>query len=232
MVEIADKQTDMLAVDLVNTLVPPLKKEDTIQRALDWMGQFKLSQLAVVDKGNFLGIVNEEMLYDANNPEVLIGDLNLLYSDTYVGEETHFYEVIKVAADSNIQIVAVLGETDKRFKGIITLKDTAMALARVYATQNPGATFVLQMDYFDYSLSQISRLIEENGAKVLSSFVETNPQNQQELRLTIKLNSQEISHVIATLERFGYHVIAKFEESQSEEWTKDRLDMFFKMLDI
>ena len=232
MVELAEKQIDMLAVDLVNTLVPPLKKEDTIQRALDWMGQFRLSQLPVVKDGFYLGLVNENMLYDANKPEMLIGELNLLYSEIYVSDDTHFYDVIKVAADSEIQIVAVVSKQDKSFKGIITLKDTAMSLARVYATQNPGATFVLQMSYLDYSLAEISRLIEENGAKVLSSFVETNPQNQQELRLTIKLNSQEISHVIATLERFGYHVIAKFEESQSDEWTKDRLDMFFKILDI
>ena len=232
MVELVDKQTDMLALDLVNTLIPPLKKEDTIQRALDWMGQFRLSELAVVDNGIFIGLLNEEMLYDANNPEMLIKDLELFHTNAFVGEKTHFYEVIKVAADNNVQIVAVVGEEDKRFKGLITLKDTAMALARVYATQNPGATFVLQMDYFDYSLSEISRLIEENGAKVLSSFVETNPQNQQELRLTIKLNSQEISHIIATLERFGYTIIAKFEEGQSDEWTKDRLDMFFKILDI
>ena len=38
----------MLAGDLITDEIPPLKVTDTVELALDWMEQFKVSHLAVV----------------------------------------------------------------------------------------------------------------------------------------------------------------------------------------
>jgi acetoin utilization protein AcuB len=37
----------MLVVDLITDEIPPLKTTDTVELALDWMEQFKVSHLAV-----------------------------------------------------------------------------------------------------------------------------------------------------------------------------------------
>ena len=38
----------MLVVDLITDEIPPLKTTDTVELALDWMEQFKVSHLPVV----------------------------------------------------------------------------------------------------------------------------------------------------------------------------------------
>ena len=39
----------MLVSDLITDEIPPLKLSDTVEMALDWMEQFKVSHLPVVD---------------------------------------------------------------------------------------------------------------------------------------------------------------------------------------
>jgi DNA-binding winged helix-turn-helix (wHTH) protein len=52
------------------------------------------------------------------------------------------------------------------------------------------------------------------------------------VKVTLKLDKLDVSRVVATLERFGYNVIAKFQEIETIDHDKERLDMFFKFLNI
>jgi len=45
----------MLANDLITDEIPPLKITDTVSLALDWMEQFKVSHLAVVNNRELVG---------------------------------------------------------------------------------------------------------------------------------------------------------------------------------
>jgi hypothetical protein len=52
------------------------------------------------------------------------------------------------------------------------------------------------------------------------------------IKLTLKINKTDLSSIIATLERFDYKIIAKFEDSKMDSSDKERLDILFKYLDI
>jgi acetoin utilization protein AcuB len=88
------------------------------------------------------------------------------------------------------------------------------------------------MNHNDYSLSEISRLIEENRTKILSSIVKEDPMDPGKIRLTLKLNQLDLSRIVATLERFNYHVIGRYQESKQSGSEKDRIDMLLRYLDI
>ena len=112
----------------------------------------------------------------------------LVGKNCYVQLDTHFYDILKVAADNKLQVVAVLNE-DQSYGGLITVQDTLTSFAQTAAVQLPGAILVLSMNHADYSLSEISRLIEENHAKILSSIVKEDPLDPAKLRLTLKNQS-------------------------------------------
>ena len=46
----------MIAEDLINNMIPPLKSSDTIQKALDWMGNLRQNQLPVAENSRFIGM--------------------------------------------------------------------------------------------------------------------------------------------------------------------------------
>jgi acetoin utilization protein AcuB len=221
----------MIANDLINPMIPPLKATDSVQKALNWMSQFRIHQLPVVDHQVYKGLISEEVLYDINKPTAKISDFLPDYADVYVTENQHFYDVIKATDKNHLPLIAVLDE-DKKFRGVITVKDTINAFARTFATQSSGAILVISMREYDYSMAEVSRLIEENHIKILSSYLESDAYDPTMVKLTLKLDKADVSRAVATLERFDYNVIARFQESEVPNFDKDRLDMLFKYLSI
>lgn len=221
----------MVAADLINEMIPPLKSNDSVKKALNWMDAFRITQLPIVENNVYKGIITEDMLYEINNPDATIASIEPLYEDVFVGEDKHFYDVMRLATDHNLRIIAVV-DLNNMFVGVITVRDTLAAFARTFANQSAGAIIVLSMNYRDYSLAHISRLIEENNTKILSSYLDTDPYDTNLIKLTLKLDKSELTPILATLERFEYRVIAKFQENPDADIQKERLDMFFRYFDI
>ena len=222
---------DMIAEELINHMIPPLKLSDDAHKAIMWMEEMRCNYLPVVDNSRFLGLINEEIILDNNDIEKLISEFDLIGKDAVVSEEIHFYEIIKKASDLKVQSVAVV-DHQQNYLGVISLQDALSAFAQSAAVHTPGGIIVLSMSMRDYSLAEISRLIEENNVKIASSNMRADDLDPSMIKLTLKINSTEINRVVATLERFGYKIIARFQESNSGEAERDRLDMLFRYLEI
>ena len=221
----------MIAEELINHMIPPLKKTDDAHKAVVWMEELRCNQLPVVEKGKFLGLISEELILEANDIEKLIGDFELIASECFVLSETHFYNIIKTASDHKVQMVAVIDE-EKNYMGIITVQDIITAFAQSAAIQAPGGILVLSMDQRDYSLAEISRLIEENHAKVINSNVKNDPLDAEKIKVTIKINSTDLTRIVATLERFEYKIIARFQDMDVTNMDREKIDMLFRYLEI
>src|SRR5688572_33403792 len=221
----------MIAEDLINHMIPPLKGTDDAHKAIVWMEEFRCTYMPVVVDSKLIGFISEEIILETNEIEKEVADFNLVGKNCYVHLDTHFYDILKVAADNKLQMVCVLNE-EQQYAGVITVQDTLTSFAQTAAVQLPGGILVLSMNFNDYSLSEISRLIEENHAKILSSIVKEDPLDANKIRLTLKINQQEMSRIVATLERFNYKVIGRYQENKPIAGEKDRIDMLLRYLDI
>lgn len=221
----------MIAEDLINHMIPPLKGTDDAHKAIVWMEEFRCIYLPVVEDGKLLGFISEEIILETNDIDREVKNFGLLGIKSFVQKGTHFYDILKVAAENKVQMVAVLDE-DNNYFGVITVQDTMASFAQTAAVQMPGSVLVLSMNHVDYSLANISRLIEENNAKILSSLVKEDPLESAKLRLVLKINQTDLSGTVATLERFGYRVIGRYQELQKEPANKERIDMLLRYLDI
>jgi CBS domain-containing protein len=212
-------------------MIPPLKASDDAHKAIVWMEEFRCIHLPVVDNGKLLGFISEEIILESNEIDKPVGNFELAGLNCYVHLSAHFYDILKVAADQKLQLVAVLN-AEEIYTGVITVQDTLTSFAQTAAVQMPGGILVLSMNHNDYSLSEVSRLVEENRARVLSSIVKEDPLDPGKIRLTLKLNELDLSRIVATLERFGYKVIGRYQETKQISSEKDRIDMLLRYLDI
>ncbi|HEY5826050.1 MAG TPA: CBS domain-containing protein [Cyclobacteriaceae bacterium] len=221
----------MIAEDLINHMLPPLKGTDDAHKAIVWMEEFRCAYMPVVDEEKLLGFISEEIILETNDIEKQVKDFDLVGQNCYVHLDTHFYDILKIAANNKLQMVAVLNQ-DQTYCGVITIQDTLTSFAQTAAVQLPGGILVLSMNHTDYSLAEISRLIEENHAKILSSIVKEDPLDTVKLRLTLKINQLDLSRIVATLERFGYKVIGRYHETKPVGDDRERIDMLLRYLDI
>ncbi len=112
-------------------------------------------------------------------------------------------------------MVAVLNE-DQSYCGVITVQDTLTSFAQTAAVQLPGGILVLSMNHADYSLTEISRLIEENHAKILSSIVKEDPLDPVKLRLTFKINQLTYLVSLLPLNGLAIKVIGRYQETKPD----------------
>lgn len=221
----------MIAEELINHMIPPLKVTDDGHKAIVWMEEFRCNHLPVVDNGDLLGFISEEIILESNEIGKKLSDFQLEGQRCFVSPHAHFFDILKVAGEHKLQIVAVLNE-DNKYVGVITVQDIMTSFAQTASVQMPGAILVLSMDLIDYSLAEISRYVEENNAKVISSTMVEDPMDKGKIKLTLKINQQDLTRIAATLERFNYRVIGRYQETKLDTGEKERLDMLLKYLDI
>lgn len=221
----------MIAEELINHMVPPLKVTDDAHKAIVWMEEFRCNFLPVVDEGQLQGFISEEIIMESNDIDKNVGSFTLAGKECTVSLDSHFFDILRVAGEHKLNMVAVLNEEGK-YAGIITVQDVMASFAQTASIQMPGGILVLSMDLIDYSLAEISRYVEENNAKIISSTMVEDTLDRGKIKLTLKINQMDLSRIVATLERFGYRVIGRYQEAPRDDDSKERLDMLMKYLNM
>ena len=221
----------MLAKDIISENIPPLKSNDTGDKAIEWMYEFKLTHLPLVDHKKYMGLVSEDDILDFNNTHEQLGKfLKNLYKP-FVKDTEHIYEVLRVAAGLKSTIIPVVDD-EQHYLGLITLQSLLFNFAKMTAISEPGGVIILELvNKTDYVLSDIARIVESNGAHILSLYFNVDKETGKHT-VTLKVDSTEIKHIVATFERYEYVVKAFFQESDMGEIIKDRYDSLMNYLNI
>ena len=156
----------MTAGNIVSDGILPLKTSDTGKTALSWMEDYKVSHLPIVNNEEFLGLVSEWDIYNNNSFDEPLGNHKLSLSNPYVNSKQPITDVLKLAREDNLTLIPVLDD-DMRYTGSITLQSLVSAMASALSVSDPGGIIVLEMSYNDYSLTEISNIVESNDVKIL-----------------------------------------------------------------
>src|SRR5688500_6863558 len=113
----------MIAEELINQMIPPLKTSDSAAKAIKWMEEFRINQLAVIEDNIYKGLISEDIILDSGNLDQPLSEFKLFNSDQFVSAHTHFYDVIKLAIKNKLQVVPVLNG-NKEYMGVISVNDT------------------------------------------------------------------------------------------------------------
>lgn len=220
----------MLAVELIDPMIPALKPGDSVAEALDWMQEHHLTQLAVVDNSQYLGVVSEDLLLNIPDDERPISDVMRLAESVSATENQHLLELIALTTEHRLDVLAIVnGEGE--FMGCVGTTDLLRQFSREIGIQESGAILVLALDEHDYSMAEISRLVETNNVKIISSYYSSPTYGlTDQARLTLKLNHRDITSVVSTLERFGYTIDAAFASAPIDSLDQERLNALMRFL--
>ena len=115
---------------------------------------------------------SEQDIIDLNESKAPLGNHKLSLINPFVHSNQHLYEVINLVARLKLSLIPVVDE-DHNYIGIITLKSIIENLSLQSSIKEPGGIIILEMGFHDYALSEIARIVESNGAKILSTFIDT-----------------------------------------------------------
>ena len=220
----------MFARDLISDAIPPLKTSDTGVKALSWMEEFRVSHLPIVNNVDFLGLISEEDILNLNTPDQPLGNHPLSLLRPFVLESQHIYEILKVLEKLKISVIPVLDE-EQHYNGLITLPDLMHSIASMYSVDYPGGIIILEINANNYSLSEISHIVESNDASVISSYITSRPDSAM-MEVTLKINKTDLTRILASFYRHNYDVKASYHESEFTDELKNRSDYLMNYLNM
>jgi acetoin utilization protein AcuB len=219
----------MLAIELAANTIPPVTTTDTIQRALDRMVEFRVRHLPVVNDQQFIGLLAEADITEPDH-SLPVSSLPHLHINTFVYQEQHIYDVIRMFYEHKLSVVPVL-DPSKTYAGAIDHNSMNNYFAEITAVAQPGGIIVLEISNKENSMTQMAQIVESDNAQILSSYVRTFPDSTK-IEVTLKLNKPDISSINAAFLRYGYDVKATFNHNDGEENSMNRYESFMNYLNM
>ena len=226
----------MLNKELISGTISPLLKTDTAMQALSLMEEFKVTHLPVLSSLDYanselLGVISEDDILNLIDPEVEIGEIINVLKSYFVVENQHVYVAMFIMGRRNLSILPVIDSKNK-YVGVISSANIINYLSRFSAMSQAGGVIVLEMPQFDYSLAQISQIVESNDAKILSAYVFSNSSTKL-LELTLKLNTINVDNIIHAFQRYDYNIkYTLSDQSDIVSKVEDNYNSLMKYLDI
>jgi acetoin utilization protein AcuB len=220
----------MLAVELIADVVPPVHTSDTIQKVIDRMYEFRIKHLPIVNEEQFLGLIGENDLIKETDYSIPIGALGLSLVNPYVLEEQHIYDVIRLFYEQQLTVVPVL-DVKSNYLGLISINAITEYFATLAAVEQPGGIIVLEVSNKNNSLAHMSQIVESDNAQILSSYVRSYPDSTK-IEVTLKVNKQDISSIIASFLRYDYDIKATFNHNFHNDNSRERYNSFMNYLNL
>ena len=220
----------MLAIELVADIIPPVHTSDSVQKVIDRMYEFRLKHLPILNEDQFLGLIGENDLIKESDIQLPIGSLGLSLVNPYVLEDQHIYDVIRLFYEQQLTVVPVL-DIKNNYLGLISINSLADYFAKITSVEQPGGIIVLEIYNKSNSLAHMAQIVESDNAQVLSSYVRSYPDSSK-MEVTLKINKQDISAIVATFLRYEYEIKATFNHNIQSDNTKDRYNSLMNYLNL
>jgi predicted transcriptional regulator len=219
----------MVAREIIDNLIAPLKTSETGEYALQCMSDACIRHIPIVNDKLLLGTLSEDDILDHDMMEP-IASYSLTLNQAFVREEDHIFEIIQALAEQQLTAIPVV-DSEYNYLGTVSLQSLIRCFAESYSFKDPGSIIVLNIPERDYVLSEIARLAETENARIISTFI-TRGKEEGSILVTLKLNTQHISALLATFRRFNYDVYSSFTEPEYLDSLKERYEGLMSYLNV
>jgi acetoin utilization protein AcuB len=207
--------------------IPAISLQSKRDECINLMLQNRAFELPVLNEGRLWGTITLDACIFSEEESIE----NLAEPGfASVHSNTHLFDVMHVLDESHHESVAVLNY-NLEFEGILTHTRVLEGLAQGLSIEQAGAVVLIEISSNMYSSSELTRLIESEGAQVLGLWVNSVPESGR-IRISLKLNTTNAERVMNSLQRFNYEVVSTFGDDDYKEHVEKRYQSLMKYLDI
>jgi hypothetical protein len=121
-------------------------------------------------------------------------------------------------------------DTDNNYLGYYELNDVINVFNETPFLSEVGGILIVEKGLQDYSMSEITQIIEVNNGKVLGAFL--SKIERDVVQITVKIANASLNEVIQSFRRYSYNIISETEGDVFIENLKERSDYLNKYLNM
>lgn len=214
--------------EYINNDFKPFSINESVTEIQDFFTDINYSHFPVMDSEVYLGCISAVDI-ETFETQKRISDYRYALEGFFVRTTMSWLDVLEVFARSNATIVPILDETNK-YVGYYEITDVIKFLNETPFLKETGGIIIVEKPIADYSMSQITQIVESNNGKLLGVFV--SEATAEKVQVTVKTTLGGINEIIQSFRRYNYEIISEHHEDDYMNTLKERSEYLDKYLNI
>ena len=214
--------------DYINSDFKAINSTDKVVEVQDFFHELTFSHFPVLEDGVYMGCIALDDV-DTFDADKKITDYRYTLEPFFARSTMMWLDVLEVFAKNHSNVVPVLDENNL-YVGYYELEDIIKFFHETPFLKEPGGIIVVQKAVIDYSMSQITQIVESNNGRLLGLFI--SEANAESVQITIKISLGAMNDIIQTFRRYNYEIISEHQEDAYITNLKERSDYLDKYLNM
>ena len=205
-----------------------IDSQDSISAVQSFFDDLHFSHFPVIEEGIYIGSIASEDIQTFDFDKKVI-DYKFTLEGFFTRTTTMWLDVLEIFAKNHTNLIPVLDDNNA-YVGYYEIEDIMKFFHETPFLKEPGTILIVKKAVVEYSMSQITQIVESNNGQLLGLFV--SDLNVQNVEVTLKLSIGAINEIIQTFRRYDYEIISEHQEDNYINNLKERSDYLEKYLNI
>jgi CBS domain containing-hemolysin-like protein len=214
--------------EYINNDFKPIDIKETIEVVQDFFIEIAYSHFPVLENDIFIGCIAAE---DVETFEIQkkLSDYRYTVEGFFVRASMSWLDVLEVFARNNSNIVPILDDNNK-YIGYYEITDVVKFLNGTPFLKEVGGIIIVEKNSNEYSMSQITQIVESNNGKLLGLFI--SEASNDKIQITIKITLGSMNEIIQSFRRYNYEIVSEHNEDNYLNILKERSEYLDKYLNM
>lgn len=206
---------------------PIFSEKDSCQEAFRVARDFQFSHIFVEKNNDFQGAVSVENLEENQNKT--IEEMSIYLEKFSIQDKNSLWDGLQLFHRFSTNIIPIMNEKEQ-YQGYISWENVVGELAKYPVFSESGALLTVEIPRKNYSMTEISQIVEGNNSKIYGLII--TEMNEDLVRVTMRISQDNLSSVGSTFERYGYSIVHKFYDDDTQNLLRNRYQFMQKYLEI
>lgn len=211
--------------------IKPLQSSERVRDILDLMEELKFTHLPVIEESHhYLGLIDEDDLLELEDDTQRLQSYHRLLKPYSVPLEADIFKAVQMIGAGQLSMLPVV-DKEGNYKGYICARELLQEIGRQPTFTESGSTLVLEIPSRDYQMSQVAHIVESEDARILGFFID-NSEELDHIEINLKINQQDITRILKSLERYNYKIKEVHHTSLFDDTLDQRYEALMKYLNM
>lgn len=214
--------------EYINNDYRPINVKETVASVKDFFAEEHFTHFPVVEESIYVGSIGADDV-DTFEDGKEISQYRYALEGFFARTNMLWLDVLELFARHETNVVPVLDETNK-YVGYYESTDIIKLFNETPFLKEQGGIIIVEKGIADYSIGQITQIVESNNGKILGMFI--SEANVEKVQVTVKIAIGGMNDILQTFRRYNYEIISEHQEDNYLNSLRDRSDYLDKYLNI
>ena len=214
--------------EYINNDFKAIESSENIANVQDFFAEINFSHFPIIEDSVYIGSIAADDVENFDSDKT-VSNYRYALEGFFARTDMIWIDVMEIFARNHTNIMPVLDEKNV-YAGYYEINDVIKFFTETPFLKELGNVIIIEKPVTDYSMAQITQIIESNNGKLLGAFISNSTIDK--IQITVKISLGTINEILQTFRRYDYEILSEHHEDNYLTSLKERSDYLNKYLNI